>query len=219
VAEFRKALATRFKTTGEIAHTHYGLDITRRSKTYKLGCHSYIQQKLEAYSLTDTPIYNTPMASDLVLPKLEGPCPDPTAQKLYRSLVGPLIFPASTCRPDIAFAAHVLSRHLTYPDQRHIQAAYRVFGYLRGTKDQGSIFGADKSLHYYGTSDAAHVTQQAAHDWPATLGVTGYHFQLAGDSISWRAGTQKLTSHSSMESELYARRSSSRDGIPQQALG
>jgi hypothetical protein len=61
VAELRQALATRFKTTGEIAHTHYGLDIARRNKTYKLGCHFYIERELEAYSLTDTPIHNTPM--------------------------------------------------------------------------------------------------------------------------------------------------------------
>jgi hypothetical protein len=80
-----------------------------------------------------------------------------------------------------------------------------VFGYLRGTKDRGVIFGADKSLHYYGTSDAAHLTQQATHDpLAATLGVTGYHFQLAGGSTSWRASTQNLTSHSSTESKLYA---------------
>jgi hypothetical protein len=205
VAEFRNALAHRFKTTGELATTHYGLDISRRNGTYKLGCRTYITRKLEAFhQLSDVKTWTTPMAQHLVLPKLEGKCPDAALQKHYRSLVGSLIFPASTCRPDIAFAAHVLSRHLEHPNEQHVAAAYRVFGYLKGTIDVGVVYGKSKSLEFYGTSDAAHLTQQATHDWPPTLGVTGYHFQLGSGSISWRAGTQKLTSHSSTESELYA---------------
>ena len=50
VSEFRLALAARFKTTGELAKTHYGLNISRAGKTTKLGCHSYIARKLETRS-------------------------------------------------------------------------------------------------------------------------------------------------------------------------
>jgi hypothetical protein len=59
-------------------------------------------------------------------------------------------------------------------------------------------------MHYYGSTDAAHLTQHATHDWPPTLGVTGFHFHLGGGYISWRAGTQKPTSHFSTASELCA---------------
>jgi hypothetical protein len=48
-SEFRLALAARSKTTGELAKTHYGLDISRAGKTTTPGCHSYIARKLEAY--------------------------------------------------------------------------------------------------------------------------------------------------------------------------
>jgi hypothetical protein len=48
-------------------------------------------------------------------------------------------------------------------------------------------------MHYYGSSGAAHLTHQATHDWPPTPGVTGFHFHLGRDCISWRAGTQELT--------------------------
>jgi hypothetical protein len=97
------------------------------------------------------------------LPKLKGKCTDQAVQSRCRSLVGSLIFPAAT-RPDITFAAHVLSRHLEHPDQRHIDATHRVFGYLRGTSDYGTVFGGDPTMHYYGSSGTVHLTQQATHD-------------------------------------------------------
>jgi hypothetical protein len=166
LSEFRLALAARFKTTGELAKTHYGLYISRagKGKTIKFGCHSYMARKLEAYSLTDQQIVSTRMSNTFDLPKLKGECTDQALQSRYISLVGSLIFPAATCRPDIAFAAHVLPRHIEHPDQRHIDAAHRVLGYLRGTSDYGTVFGGGPTMHYYGSSDAPHLTQQGTHD-------------------------------------------------------
>jgi hypothetical protein len=85
VSEFRPALAARFKTAGELAKTHYALDISRAAKPITLGCQSYIARKLEAYSLTDQQIVSTPMSSAVDLPKTKGKCTDEA-----------LTFPAAT---------------------------------------------------------------------------------------------------------------------------
>ena len=79
-----------------------------------------------------------------------------------------------------------------------------MFGYLKRTAADGIIFGLDDKLVFYGTSDAAHNVLQQVPGWPATQGITGYHFQLFGGPVAWRSSSQKLTSHSSTESELYA---------------
>ena len=79
-----------------------------------------------------------------------------------------------------------------------------MFGYLKRTASDGIIFGLDDQLVFYGTSDAAHNVLQQVPGWPATQGITGYHFQLFGGPVAWRSSSQKLTSHSSTESELYA---------------
>lgn len=45
-------------------------------------------------------------------PKYEGPCKDAKLQKRYRSLVGSIMHPAVTCRPDVQAAVSALSAHL-----------------------------------------------------------------------------------------------------------
>jgi hypothetical protein len=87
-----------------------------------------------------------------------------------------------------------------------MSAAERVLGYLRKTATDGIIFGNDDKLTScgYGTSDASHAIAQEVANWHLALGVTGYHFQFFGGPVTWRSSTQRLTSHSPTESELYA---------------
>ena len=128
---------------------------------------------------------------------------------------------------DIASAAHVLSRHLTHPD---ISAIYRQLTACLDTSEapkteesssaQTSPFTTTGLAMLLISLMINSITQQATHDWPAALGVTGYHFQLAGGR--WQhlmacrhaeASWQKLTFHSSTESELCALDEAAREMI------
>ena len=218
VADMRTRLRKRFAVTGEEAHMHYGLDIDRTDTTVTLSARSYLARKLTELGLDKVPMYNTPMSPHTNLPKQEGPCSDPELHSRYRSMVGALSFPAQSCRPDIAVATHLLSKHLMHPTQEHMSAAERVFGYLRKTATDGIIFGNDDKLTFYGTSDASHAIVQEVANWHPTLGVTGYHFQLFGGPVTWRSSTQRLTSHSSTESELYALDEATRELVHLQKL-
>ena len=55
---------------------------------------------------------------------------------LFRSLIGSLLYLTST-RPNIMFAASLLSRFMQKPSQVHYGAAKRVLRYLQGTMDYG----------------------------------------------------------------------------------
>ena len=57
----------------------------------------------------------------------------------YQRLVGKLIYLAHT-RPDIAFAVSVASQYMSDPRRRHMDAAYRILRYLKGTPGKGLLF-------------------------------------------------------------------------------
>ena len=63
-------------------------------------------------------------------------CPTPllSAQELYpvyRGMVGSLLYLASWTGPGIAFAVSELSRFVSNPGKPHLEAAKRVFRYLK----------------------------------------------------------------------------------------
>ena len=132
--------------------------------------------------------------------------------KRYRTLVGSLMHAAVTCRPDMAFSVGTLSRHLQHPSQIHVDAAERVFKYLRYTADLSLCYGRLRSAHtFYSTCDASHAAVNFR-------GVTGWHFNFCGGAISWKRSLQKLISHSSTESELIALDEAAREPVYLQKL-
>jgi hypothetical protein len=180
--EYRIALHKKFKMTGGEATMHYGLDIKRDQSTgtVGLGAATYTGNAINKFDIdTSTEVY-TPMASDLALDKLPGTCPDKATNTRYRSIVGSLVFPAPTCRPDIAHACHVISRHLNHPGPEHLISAERVLAYLftlHHTRHEYATYGVGGEIEYYGTADAAQMTVSHSPEWPPTKGVSGMHFQ------------------------------------------
>ena len=62
-------------------------------------------------------------------PGMVEPLEDPTR---YCELVGALVYLAIT-RPDIAYAAHVVSQFLQAPTSIHNTTLHRIIRYIRGT--------------------------------------------------------------------------------------
>ena len=108
----------------------------------------------------------TPLPVDDPLPRMEGECTDTALQRKYRQLVGSIMHPAVTCRPDCAAAVRALSSHLTHPTAVHVQAALRVVDYLFTTRHHTLRYGTERGTStFYGTCDAAHnATHDAARD-------------------------------------------------------
>jgi hypothetical protein len=101
-----------------------------------------------------------------------------TLHSRYRGMVGALSFPAQPCRPDIAAATHLLSKHLMHPTQEHMRVLLSECLGTCAKPPPTELFSAmtTSKLTFYGTSDASHAIVQEVFNWHQALGVTGYHF-------------------------------------------
>ena len=107
-------------------------------------------------------------------------------QQSYQSLVGSLMYLATSTRPDIAYAVGTLARFCSKPNQSHWTAAKCVLRYLKGTSNFGILFRGNDTSAPVGYSDA---------DWAEDRNsISGYIFCIAGGPVSWRSKKQATVS-------------------------
>ena len=121
--------------------------------------------------------------------------------RLYREMVGCLIYVMTGTRPDLCYVVTVLAQHLAKPSKAHLSFVKHVFRYIKGTIDHSLKFTkSDFPLQLIGYCDA---------DWgasPDRRSITGYCFQLnnCGPLISWKSRRQRVVALSSCEAEYMA---------------
>jgi len=93
---------------------------------------------------------------------------------------------------------HTCSIHVSACEE-HMNAAYRVLRYIKGTLDCGLLLQTDTALHLVRFCDS---------DWgafPLTCRLlTGYLVTLGGSFVSWKTKKQITISRSSAEAEYRA---------------
>ncbi len=112
--------------------------------------------------------------------------PERDQQWNYRSVIGMLMFLASSTRPDILFAVHQCAKFNSSPRKSHDIAVKRVGRYLRRTRDKGIIFKPDRTnaLNCYVDADfAGTFSQETAHEKASVLSRTGYTITFASCHI------------------------------------
>ncbi|CAB4001164.1 Hypothetical predicted protein [Paramuricea clavata] len=147
--------------------------------------------------MSDCKAVATPAEVNLKLVKSNGgkKLVDP---KLYRSLVGSLLFIGKQTRPDILNIVKQLSRFLDKPDKSHWKGAKR-----------------NSSCDIVGDSDA---------DWSGDLNdrksTTGYYFKFKGNgsAISWEVKKQATIALSTAEVEYQAMAAAAQEAIYLRAL-
>lgn len=111
-------------------------------------------------------------------------------------------------RPDITYAVNKLCQFTSAPKPSHLQAAYKILHYLKGTIGFGLFYSSTSDLVLKGFTDA---------DWGSYAdtrrSTSGYCMFLGDALISWKSKKQDVVSHSSAESEYRAMEFGSREVI------
>jgi hypothetical protein len=172
-----------------------GMEIRRdrARKVIEVSQKAYIEGMLKTYGMEDSKPVGTPIEGKIR--RLEGGQPN----KEYMRIVGSILYAAVVSRPDIAFAAQALGRHMQSSGEEHMKAAKRVLRYLKGTIEHGLVFsgGEDKPLQGYSDSDYGG-------DEDTFRSTTGYMFTFGGGVVSWNSRLQPTVALSSSEAEYMA---------------
>ncbi|CAK9010965.1 Retrovirus-related Pol polyprotein from transposon RE1 (Retro element 1) (AtRE1) [Includes: Protease RE1 [Durusdinium trenchii] len=123
------------------------------AKTCTVGLETYARKLLDKYKIHATRSKTTPAPPEATLPEAAEGSHDPR----YSTIVGELLYLARV-RPDIAFVASMLARHMKRNDERHYQRAVDVLKYV--ANDPGrriTLRGADgvEDLKLFAATDAS----------------------------------------------------------------
>ena len=145
----------------------------------------------------------------------------------YRKAIGELIWPMTTCRPDLSQAVMKCASASAAPTETHYNAVKSIFRYLASTMKDGIYFwrtqprldlpedelpqinSTPQDLRIMGrpTEDALNIAGYMDSSWadcPLTRRSTGGHcLRLAGGPISWKGRLWPTVAQSSTEAEYY----------------
>ncbi len=150
------------------------------------------------YKLTDGKMPSTPLPG-IEIEKYSGQA-DAQQIKNYQQKVGSLLYTAIMIRPDVAYAAAMLSQFLTNPGPKHFVAVDWTIRYLFGSRFLAIVYGGEPSnADFLVASDASF-----ADDPDTRRSSQGYIILLFGGAIIWKAVRQSTVTTSSIEAELLA---------------
>ena len=191
-----------------------GMDIIRdRSKgVLILSQESYLKKVVETFGMTDAKAVVSPTSSQFKLRSLtpdqkeeEGSCMEEIP---YASAVGSIMYAMVGSRPDLGFAVGLISRFMSEPGREHWAAAKWVLRYLKGATGRCLTFTKNSKFSIEGFCDSDYAT-----DLDRRRSVTGYVFQVWGNTISWKSGLQDVVALSTTEAEYMALTAAAKEAL------
>ena len=196
VNDIKKCLSSKFqmKDLGEIS-CFLGIKFLRDGDTIKMNQSRYVENMLVKFGMQECKPRSSPC--DIGLNKVIDDHSDLVDVKLYRQIVGSLIYIMTATRPDLCFVVTKLSQYMATPTVTHLTMAKHVLRYLKGTIDHCLTFKKSEKLSLVGLCDA---------DWGSTTdrrSITGYGFRLSteGPFVSWKSKKQQTVALSTCEAE------------------
>ncbi|XP_073119820.1 uncharacterized protein [Henckelia pumila] len=182
----------KLKDLGDLRY-FLGIEVTRSQRGISICQRHYALQILTEFGMLGCKPRSTPMYVNSKLSCDEGELiADPI---VYRKLVGQLLYLTVT-RPDLSYAVNKLSQFVANPRDTHLQAAYSVLKYVKGTAGQGLFYSSSSSLKVSCFSNS---------DWASCpdsrRSVTGFYVLIGESLISWKSKKQQTVSRSSAEAE------------------
>lgn len=173
-----------------------GLEVHQTKDGIFMNQEKYAHEVLKKYKMESCKFVPTPLVQNLKLSKEDGA--GKVNVSLYRSLVGSLLYLTSS-RPDLMYAASLLSRFMQSPSEIHFAATKRVLRYLKGTTQFGIWYKPRKNGSLIGYVDS---------DWAGNIddmkSTMGYVFSLGSGMFSWNSKKQEIVAQSTAEAEYVA---------------
>ena len=189
---------------GEIGKVQ-GMEIMRErpSRTMTISHRMKIKDLLDSNGMKGCRTSPTPLVPKEKLKSLkEDPSQEPATvseHQKYMKVVGSIQHIACVTRPDLAFAAHSLARHISAASRQHWLAAQHVMRYLQKTVNLGLQFSASKG---YSVAEAYSDADFA--DALSLKSVSGNMLMMYGNCVFWRPKRQAVIAGDTMEAELIA---------------
>ena len=194
IEEFRREMMMKYEMS-DLGLLHYflGMEIYQDDDGVFISQKNYAEKVLKKFRMFGCKSVATPLVCNEKLVKEDGE--KKVDETLYRSLVGNLLYLTAT-RPDIMFAASLLSRFLNSPSQKHYGVGKRVLRYIQGTLSYGIRFRRSSKVKLIGFCDS---------DWGGCVddmkSTSGYAFSLGTGVFSWLSKKQQSVAQSSAEAE------------------
>lgn len=185
--EFKRQLNNMFECSDSGPANYFlGFNITRdrSNRVLELGQQHYVDEVLAKFDMANCNSVTTPLPLGFrPLPATEDEFKN--AKDLpYAQLVGSILYLSTITRPDLAYAANTLSRHLSKWNDDHWKAAKHLLRYITGTRDLKLQFNGniDKSTLVHAFADADY-----GGDLETRKSTTGYIFMAYGGPIAWKS--------------------------------
>ena len=208
IAQFKKAITKEFDMTDEGKGTVYlGMHVEQSPGQVKLHQVAYIRKILDRFNFQNITPVRTPCDPNVKLQKETTKEATDAFKHKYLQMFGSLNYLPSISRPDLAYATGLIGRYNANPNQTHMDAATRMYAYLKDTINRGICYTKDApelkgfvDSDYGGCYDTAKST-------------TGWVYILGGSPISWSSRRQQTVSLSLCEAEYVAATEAAKEAI------
>ena len=173
-----------------------GIQFEVTKSEIKMHQSNYALKILEKFQMLDCNPKYVPCDLNVSNIDFDGTSDELADTRLYREIVGSLVYLMTCTRPDLCYVVTVLSQHLAAPKVSHFNLAKYVLRYLRGSVSHGLSF-SKGPLNIVGFTDAS---------WASTgdrRSISGYCYSIGTQSslVSWKSKKQPIVALSSCEAE------------------